>query len=242
MNKNSSANPLIVAVETSGRYGSVAVAEGRQVLEEAAFSGAMRHSAELLETIKDLLGKFGKKPGQIEQVYISVGPGSFTGLRIAVTFAKTMHLANKCRIVAVDTLDVIASNVTEASKYERIGTILDAKRGQFFAATYELKKTVDGNVQYEKASDDCLMTAAEFIDKCVDAEHPVWLLGEGLTYYQDKFKTEGVKFLDEKYWWPKASKVHTLGWSKACRGEFAEAFTLQPLYLRQPQLGKSRLL
>ncbi len=242
MNKNNSANPLIVAVETSGRYGSIAIAEGGRVLEEVAFSGAMRHSAELLGTIKDSLANFGKKSSQIEQVYISVGPGSFTGLRIAVTFAKTMHLANNCRIIAVDTLDVIASNITNASQYERIGTILDAKRGQFFAATYELKKTAEGIMQYEKTLDDCLMTAAEFIEKSVDTEKPIWLLGEGLVYYQDKFKTEGVEFLDEQYWWPKASKVHTLGWSKACRGEFADPFTLQPLYLRQPQFGKSRLL
>jgi tRNA threonylcarbamoyladenosine biosynthesis protein TsaB len=240
MNKNNSANPLIVAVETSGRYGSIAIAEGNRVLEEAAFSGAMRHSAELVGTIKDLLTHFGKKADQIKQVYISIGPGSFTGLRIAVTFAKTMHLANNCKIVTVDTLNVIALNIN--NKYEKLGVILDAKRGQFFAATYELKKTDEGTMRYEKTLDDCLITATEFIEKCVDTKRPIWLLGEGLVYYQDKFNAKGVEFLDEKYWWPKASKVHALGWSKACRDEFAEPFTLQPLYLRQPQLGKSRLL
>jgi tRNA threonylcarbamoyladenosine biosynthesis protein TsaB len=240
MNKNNSAKPLIIAVETSGRYGSAAIAEGGQVLEEVAFSGTMRHSAELLGTTKDLLAKFGKKSSQIKQVYISVGPGSFTGLRIAVTFAKTMHLANNCRIVAVDSLDVIASNVND--KHERLGIILDAKRDQIFAATYELKKTDEGIMQYEKTLDDCLMAASEFIEKCVDTKKPIWLLGEGLVYHRDKFKNKGVEFLDEKYWWPKASKVHALGWSKARRNEFADAFTLQPLYLRQPQLGKSKLI
>jgi tRNA threonylcarbamoyladenosine biosynthesis protein TsaB len=241
MNENSRKQPLIVTVETSGRKGSVALAEGENLLEQCDFSAPMRHSAELLAAIEGLLSRFDKSPSQIGQVHISIGPGSFTGLRIAVTFAKTLHMANNCQIVAVDTLDVIASNVTDASQYKRIGTILDAKRGQFFTATYELKKTAEGNVQYEKTLVDCLMTAAEFIEKCVDTEQPIWLLGEGLVYYQDKFKAEGVEFLDEQYWWPKASKVHTLGWAKALKGEFENPLQLQPFYLRQPQLGISRM-
>jgi tRNA threonylcarbamoyl adenosine modification protein YeaZ len=114
-------NPLILAIETSGRLGSVALAEGDKLLAESRFSGPMRHSAEIFPAITDLLGKFNKKPDQIEQVYISAGPGSFTGLRIAVTLAKTLALANQAKlarrpfggIVAVDTLDCIAANVID---------------------------------------------------------------------------------------------------------------------------------
>ena len=82
-------------------------------------------------------------PEEIEQIYISVGPGSFTGLRIAVTLAKTMHLASAAKIVAVDTLDVIAANINDYIKEqtngfpEKIATIIDAKRGQFFIAVYQ---------------------------------------------------------------------------------------------------------
>ena len=101
-------NPLILAVETSGRLGSVALAQGNKLLSESHFSGPMRQSAEIFPAITDLLSKFSKKPEQIEQVYISVGPGSFTGLRIAVTLAKTLALANGVKIVTIDTLDVIA--------------------------------------------------------------------------------------------------------------------------------------
>lgn len=236
MNKNKKSEPIIIAVETSGRYGSAALAQGSQFLKEVRFSSAMKHSAELLAVIEKMLNDFGKKPEQIEQVYISIGPGSFTGLRIAVAFAKTMFLANKCKIAAVDTLDVIASNITEPEKYKRIGTILDAKRGQFFAAAYELE---NGN-KYRKTLDDCLITAGDFLEKNVNSE-PIWLLGEGLVYYRDNFKTDGVNFLDEQYWWPKASRVHQLGCEKAQDNLFEDAYSLQPFYLRQPQLGKSPL-
>jgi tRNA threonylcarbamoyladenosine biosynthesis protein TsaB len=105
-------NPLILAIETSGRLGSVALAQGDKLLSEKQFSGPMRHSAEIFPAVTDLLSRFDKKPDQIEHVYISVGPGSFTGLRIAVTLAKTLALANDAKIIAVDTLDCIAANVT----------------------------------------------------------------------------------------------------------------------------------
>jgi tRNA threonylcarbamoyl adenosine modification protein YeaZ len=158
-------NPIILAVETSGRLGSVALAQGDKLLSEARFSGPMRHSAEIFPAITGLLNKIDKKPNQIEHIYISAGPGSFTGLRIAVTLAKTMALANNSKIAAVDTLDVIAANAatdnTELFSHrghrehrekinecraglappimlaERLAVVLDAKRGQFFIAVYE---------------------------------------------------------------------------------------------------------
>jgi tRNA threonylcarbamoyl adenosine modification protein YeaZ len=116
--------PLILAVETSGRLGSVALAKGPEILAERQFSGPMRHSAEVFPAVVGLLEQFGKKPNQIEHVYISVGPGSFTGLRIAVTIAKAMALANNAKIIAVDTLDCIAANVINltAEHAENVGT------------------------------------------------------------------------------------------------------------------------
>jgi len=227
-------NPLILAVETSGRLGSVAIAVGRQILAETAFSSPMRHSSEIFPTICSLLKRFGKNPKQIEHIYISVGPGSFTGLRIAVSIAKTMHLANKTKIVAVDTLDVIAANADdyirqEKADVEHIAVILDAKRSQFYTAGY--KFTSEGT--WKKVFPDSLMTSSQFLDRFTGKDKSLWLLGEGLVYYEDKFKAEGIRFLDENYWNPRAEKVHMLGWKMACAGKFADPLTLQPKYLRK---------
>jgi len=236
MNKNVNQKPLILSVETSGRTGSVAIAQGPELLAEKAFTGPMRHSAELFPAVQKLLAQFGYKPPEIEQVYISVGPGSFTGLRIAVTMAKTMNLATETNIVAVDTLDVIACNASsyiEKSKnrIDKTAVILDAKRGQFFVAVYE---NLDGN--WRKIVDDCLISSTDFIKTYGDTG-PMWLLGEGLVYYKGKFTAESVRFLDEKYWNPRATNVHKLGWQKVLRGEFADVISLQPKYLRRPQIG-----
>ncbi|MHC4153642.1 MAG: tRNA (adenosine(37)-N6)-threonylcarbamoyltransferase complex dimerization subunit type 1 TsaB [Planctomycetota bacterium] len=233
-------SPLILAVETSGRIGSVALAVGEKLLGQREFSGAMRHSSEIFPAICALLEDLHRKPPDIEHVYVSVGPGSFTGLRIAVALAKTMHLANKTKIVAVDTMDVIASNASDYLRQKdadihRIATILDAKRSQFFVAAYELRSSKNNNTRYERILPDCLMTAPQFLEEFAGNTEPIWLLGEGLLYHKDAFKCEGVDFLPEDYWSPHASKVHQLGRQMSLKGEFTDPLTLQPLYLRRPE-------
>jgi tRNA A37 threonylcarbamoyladenosine modification protein TsaB len=149
-----------------------------------------------------------------------------------------MHLANAARVVAVDTLDVIAANTTDYTKekdteVEKIATILDAKRGQFYVAVYQ-HCTSDGI--WKKVLPDSLMTASQVLEKFAAPDQPVWLLGVGLVHHKDKFKADGIRFLDEQYWYPRAEKVHLLGWKMAQAGQFADPLTLTPLYLRKPDV------
>jgi len=235
-NGDSKSQGLILALETSGRTGSIAIGSASQMLVEIPFSGQMRHSAELFPAIDTLLKGADKNPQDIAEIYISIGPGSFTGLRIAVSFAKTLNLAIGAKIVALDTLDVIAANVIPEppnqavgnSAFNRVAVILDAKRGQFFTAVYDVKM---GN--WEKSLPDCLMTAEEFVQKFAN-QTPIWLLGEGLVYYKDKFKASGIFFFDEHLWTPKASQVYKLGLQKSLANQFADPLQLQPIYLRRP--------
>jgi tRNA threonylcarbamoyladenosine biosynthesis protein TsaB len=246
---------LILAVETSSRIGSVAIALNGKMLGETVFSAPLRHSAEIFPAIRKLLDQFNMKPGQIEHIYISGGPGSFTGLRIATTLAKIMQLAHAAKIVTVDTLDVVAANVINlisdktlsdsnhklpSMNAERVAAVLDAKRGQFFIAVYERdtddERNAAGWVIWKKILPDSLMTTLQFLDKFACEAKPVWLLGDGLLYYKDKFQAGGVHFFDGKYWSPRAGKVHLLGRQMALKEQFADALTLTPNYLRKPDV------
>jgi tRNA threonylcarbamoyl adenosine modification protein YeaZ len=143
--------PLILAVETSSRVGSVALACGPHLLEERTFSAPMQHSAEIFPVIEALLGRHGCTAAGIDQVHVSLGPGSFTGLRIAVAMAKAMRLATGVRIVTVDSLDVVTANLSTMSCTRtaeqivdagtavpgKVAALFDAKRGQFYGAVYE---------------------------------------------------------------------------------------------------------
>src|SRR4030042_6006741 len=105
--------PFTLALETWGRIGSIAVGCGGKLSDEKVFSAPLRHSAELFDAIIELLKKSDKKANQINYVCISIGPGSFTGIRISVTVAKMMALTAESTIVAVNTSDVMALNVND---------------------------------------------------------------------------------------------------------------------------------
>jgi tRNA threonylcarbamoyladenosine biosynthesis protein TsaB len=225
---------LAMAVDTSGRFGSVALGSGDQILVSRTFSGMLRHSAELFEAIQALLYEIGRVPGDIQEVYLTAGPGSFTGLRIGVTLAKMLHFANRTRIVAVSTLDVLAENTRDFLREEgqlcqQTAAILDAKRGQFFVAVYDWT----GN-KPEKILPDSLMTAESFLQKFGGQPHPIYLLGEGLVYYKDLFHSDGIRITNSKHWYPHAHHLYRLGRNQAALGQFADPVGLIPNYLRGP--------
>jgi tRNA threonylcarbamoyladenosine biosynthesis protein TsaB len=216
-----------LSLETTGRIGSVSIGFGEKLSDEKTFSAPLRHSAELFDSITELLKKSDRKANQINNIYISIGPGSFTGIRISVTVAKMMALASQCKIVAVNTSDAMALNV-DNDKIKKIATVIDAKRGQFFIAVFERKNEIWQNIL-----PDSMITPEQFKEK-FDNEH-VWLLGEGLLYYAKKFETNNIKILDDKYWSPRASNVFRIGSQMAAEGKFSDPVSLVPFYIRRPE-------
>lgn len=231
-----------LAVETSGRIGSVAILKEGLVLLERSMSGFMKHSAELFEIIAELTQQAGIRPGAIQTLYITVGPGSFTGIRIAVTLAKMMGYALNSRIVAVDTLDALAENAadiisTSGATLRRVATILDAKQNRFFAALYEYN-----GQELEKIYPSSLVYPEELLAIINKDNVPTGLLGEGLVYYADKFKSPLTMLLDEATWPATARGVYAAGRKMAAKGQFSDIYTLVPAYIRKPDAVEKREL
>lgn len=225
---------LILTLETTGRAGSVALGEGKKILCEKFFSGPMRHGSELFSNISSLLDQNRLCKGQIADIFVSTGPGSFTGIRIGVTVAKMMSLSTGARLVSSRTSDVLAENLNlcfEAKKGEirRAATIIDAKRKHFFVAVFEKR----GNV-WIKVVDDCLMTSCEFVERFGGQTQPIWLLGEGLVYYMDAFKSAGIEFIGPDFWSARASGLFSVGRRLAEAERFESPDQIKPFYLRGP--------
>ncbi len=246
---------LIVAIETSSRLGSVAIGDRKGLKAESMFSGAMRHSTEIMPTLQRLLDQVQARPEDVRQVCLSIGPGSFTGLRIAVTMAKALHLANKVQIVSVDTLDVIASNVPLTCDVAQVvAPILDAKRDQFFVAVYERQDPAQSGLPAQggrpdqvttpggwlKVQADSIMTSAQFVERFADPHRPIAVLGDGLVYHREKFQVPGVRVLDEAWWSPTAAAVYHLGLRKVLAGQFEDPLRLVPTYLLPPEVTLKR--
>jgi tRNA threonylcarbamoyladenosine biosynthesis protein TsaB len=220
-----------LAIETSGRIGSVALVEDNAVVAEEAFPHGLKHAAEILPMIDRLCRARGWKPGDFDQLYVSVGPGSFTGLRIGVTLAKTLAFATGVKLVAVPTLRVLVENAPSEATHAVI--VLDAKRDQIFTARFE--RVGHEWVEREPAHLDSLAAMIERSPK------PVYLLGEGIPYHQ-KFIPAGdqVVATPEELWRARAAAVAKIGAQMAGRGEFADPYRLTPLYVRRPEAEEKR--
>ena len=220
--------PRIIAVETSGRCGSVALALGPDVVGRRDFSADMQHARDLLPEIDRLFREHQWQPADTDHCYLSIGPGSFTGLRVAVAFARHFALATAARICAVPTLDVIAENCREIEHPpEHLAVVLDAKRRQVFAALF----AYDGEV-YRRTVEPRMAEPAAIL---AAAPAPLSVIGEGIDYHRPDIEASGAQILDSRLWCPTAAGVHQVGWRMACAGAFTDPMRLVPDYLRRPE-------
>jgi len=220
--------PRIVAIETTGRPGSVAVAIGDEMLEMLSFSADLRHAAELLPAVRRLCEQVGWRAEDIEEVYVSAGPGSFTGCRIGVTVARTLALAVGVRLVSVPTVDVIARNALALEAVpENLAVVLDAQRRQIYAAVFH--REGDG---YRRDGDIRTGPPTSVLS---EVPKPCAALGEGIAYHRKAIEDLSLAVLPETIWAARASHVLEIGRGLAKEGCFTEATRLEPIYVRLPE-------
>jgi len=128
--------PLILAIETSTRAGSVSLARGGEILSAVLGDGASSHSTDLIENIEQVLRKGKAKLSDIDLFAVTVGPGSFTGLRIGLATVKAFAVSVEKPCVAVSTLAAIAH---AAGDSERTVSILPAGRGEVYAQAFSVR-------------------------------------------------------------------------------------------------------
>jgi tRNA threonylcarbamoyladenosine biosynthesis protein TsaB len=217
-----------LAIETSGRIGSVAlVDDGGAVVAEEHFPHGLKHAAEVLPMIDRLCRARGWGPADLGRVYVSAGPGSFTGLRIGITLAKTLAFATGVKLVAVPTARVLAENAPAEASH--VIVVLDAKRDQIFTASYQRV-----GEEWEEAEPAHLDTLAGMLGR---SPRPVHLVGEGIPYHEKFIPAgeAGIVRTPEEAWLARAGAVAKIGARLAAAGEFADPFRLVPTYIRKPE-------
>ncbi len=192
-----------LAIETSGRIGSVALVEEGVVRVEDEFAHGLKHAAEMVPRIDSLCRRLEWKPNDIDEIYVSAGPGSFTGLRIGITFAKTLAFTTGARLVAVPSVQVLAENAPP--EVQNLIIVLDAKRGQIFTARFAREN--ENWVEKEPAHLDDL---ASMLRRSL---RPVYLLGDGIPFHRDAIPVSeaGVTIAPESSWRAQAAAVATAG-------------------------------
>ncbi|MCP3858275.1 MAG: tRNA (adenosine(37)-N6)-threonylcarbamoyltransferase complex dimerization subunit type 1 TsaB, partial [Phycisphaeraceae bacterium] len=128
---------LTLALETSGAVGSAAVRLPDGTIVERVFPEGTSHGTGLLPACEALLAETGHPVRDVDLVAVSLGPGSFTGLRVGVAAAKGLAFGLACELPGVSTLDVLASNAI-GLREGSVVPILDARRAHVHAALYSV--------------------------------------------------------------------------------------------------------
>ncbi len=216
----------VVAIETSGMIGSVAVCEDARCLAERSFEKGIRHGQALLPSIEETFNNLGWQPEDIDLIAVSHGPGSFTGLRVGIACAKTLAYVLRKPLVAVPTLDVLAENIPPGEI--PICPVLDAKRKAVYACIYKMSE----NGLWQRQTDFLSIEPQALIPLL---PRPIVVFGDGIPPYRELFRVDGIITRDEKLGIARATVVAQLGIKLYKKGNISDPFQLQPLYLRRPE-------
>jgi len=208
----------VLAIDTSSSVLGVAVLDENGQGAEFNFNLGLRHASHLVPTIKKVLGFADLGLKDIDAYCVSIGPGSFTGLRIGVSTIKALWLADKKKVVAVPTLDVLARNIPDTDSV--ICVVVDAKKEKFYVCFYAYKNTI------LKRLTPYLLIGNEELTAKIKKYKPAIFLGDGAT------KAQSTTMLNSDFWYPRAINTAKIGLEMLKQGKLVkDVDALVPLYL-----------
>lgn len=161
----------VLAIDTSNQPMSVALVEDEQLMAATTLNMVRNHSIFLMPTIDKLFQLVQWQPADIDRVVVAQGPGSYTGVRIAVTTAKVLADTENLPLVGVSSLAVLARNVVPASD-DLIVPFFDARRGNVFAGAYQWN-----NGQLVNKIADQHVAMNDLLGQLAKVDHQVLLVG-----------------------------------------------------------------
>lgn len=218
---------IVLGIETATWVGSVGVWADGEERAEVSRRVAHSHGASLLGLIEEALAAGGIAREEVDAVAVSLGPGSFTGLRIGLATAKGLAFAGGTALVGVPTLDALA--VTAGARPgEKVCAVLDARKHQLFGAFYRMRS--DGRL--ERLGPDMALAPEEL---AVQVTAPCVVVGDGLDAYGGALRRllpAQVRCLPASTHHPRGGAVARLGAERLRCGDVDDPGRLEPIYAR----------
>jgi tRNA threonylcarbamoyladenosine biosynthesis protein TsaB len=206
----------ILAVETSSRIGSCALLQDSVVRHARTFDRGMIHGTELGPAVQDLLRAESITPTDLDGISVSIGPGSYTGLRIGVAFAKTLAYVVRCPIVGVNAMQATAAQVDRPL----VSVLLDARKNEIYASSYRDAAPIE---------EGWIGPAATWIER--QPEGSVFA-GTAVELCREAIEHAGFSVAPEETWTPHAETIGTLGAARLVAGESDDVIPMTPIYMR----------
>ncbi len=229
----------VLGIETATEVCGAALVENGRVLAENWFEARQMHSEKLVSLIAETLQSRGHDPAALDAIAISIGPGSFSGLRIGLSVAKGLAFACDLQLVAVPTLRALATRALAGNlvtRHERVLPLIDARRDEVYTALYEY----NGENLVEIASAHAA-SVHELVGIGPDDNRPIVVMGDGA----EKFKAYLSSLFDSgitrrQFRIPvrekrlcDAASVALEGEQMFRRGDIADSAGLEPLYVKE---------
>jgi tRNA threonylcarbamoyladenosine biosynthesis protein TsaB len=214
-------HPRMLILETSHAPGFVALAQGAQVLAVRQLDEARRHARDLAPAVAALLAQLQWKPRDIAAVAVSIGPGSYTGLRIGIMSAKAFCYATGCSLVAIETFGAIAAQAP--ADLQRLAVLADAQQKLVYVQEFNWH-----NATPEAKTP---LAIAEFATWARAAELPMGVSGPGLLRWRSQLPP-AMQVVDEQLWLPTAETLAANAAERAARCEWSDYWSIEPIYLR----------
>ena len=220
----------ILAIDTSSQVSSVAVASEHRLCAELTMQAKLTHSETLMPHIAQVLRMAGQPKETLEGIAVSVGPGSFTGLRIGLAAAKAMAYALHLPLVGVSSLQALACHFPVPDVL--IVSLMDAQKGNAYRESYVWKS---GRLEVVKPVK--VVSVKDVLSECSDWDGRTILLGDAAA----KFAGEGTTLPDRvqvappRLRMPRAANVAALGLWKLASGEIGNVMDMEPVYIRRSE-------
>ena len=220
----------ILGIETATLRCEIALSLDDQILASAPLRADSRPTATLALTIRDLCRSVGWSPRELHLICVDLGPGSYTGLRVGITSAKTLAFAAGADLATAGSLEVVANNVEATEQLAEVA--FDAARGQVFACRFRREKDSWTPIQAVR-----IVTAEDWAR---GLEPSALILGPALEKYRHLLPAHS-RVAPDAVWWPHAEQALRLGLRQFRTSPLTEYFSLEPLYLR-PSAAEEKLV
>jgi tRNA threonylcarbamoyladenosine biosynthesis protein TsaB len=220
---------LILGIDTATRIASVGVTRESEILAEASIEALSNHTETLLPLISDVVAQAHISLSDITGIGVSIGPGSFTGLRIALGTVKGLAYAMGQRVVGVPTLEALACTVSEWNGL--VCPILDARKREVYSALF--RHSSKGTLlPIWPAQVSSIETAlSQITESCL-------FLGDGVETYGSAIRMHcgaNARLLPFASHHPRGALVARLAWGRLVHGDGDEIASLVPAYIRPPE-------
>ncbi|MGM0727735.1 MAG: tRNA (adenosine(37)-N6)-threonylcarbamoyltransferase complex dimerization subunit type 1 TsaB [Bacillota bacterium] len=214
----------ILAIDTSNHTLGIALVKGSTVIGESITYLKKNHSVRAMPTVEALMKECGVAPSELSKIVVAKGPGSYTGVRIGVTIAKTLAWTLSIPISAVSSLETLAANGQYFDGW--ISPLFDARRGQVYTGLYTFE---EGKIKEIKPDQNILLT--EWLHELKQTGKPVLFLGQDVHLHEESIRSilgETAVIAEGAFHNPRPSMLAFLGTDRPAE----DVHQLVPNYIR----------